>query len=63
MLVLTRKIGEMVNAKSENMWMNVRILGVKGNQVRLGFDAPLNVTIVREELLPLKEDKQEKSNA
>lgn len=48
MLVLTRKIGEKFLMGSD---MNIKILGVKGKQVRIGIEAPESVNIVREELL------------
>ncbi len=47
MLVLSRRVGETV-------WIGegvaVRVLGVKGNQVRLGIEAPEDVLILREEI-------------
>lgn len=47
MLVLSRKIGEsVVIGKS----IYCTVLGCKGNQVRLGFEAPDFVTIHREEV-------------
>lgn len=48
MLVLTRKIGERFLMGHD---MNIKILGVNGNQVRIGIEAPESVHIVREELL------------
>lgn len=48
MLVLTRKIGEKFLMGND---MNIKILGVKGKQVRIGIEAPESVNIVREELL------------
>ena len=47
MLILTRKIGETVMIGEE---VTVTVLGVKGNQVRLGINAPKNVTVHREEI-------------
>ena len=38
----------------------VTVLGVKGNQVRIGIAAPANITILREELVP---DQQSESEA
>lgn len=48
MLVLTRKSGESVLVGDD---VAVRVLGVKGNQVSLGFEAPREVRIYREEVL------------
>lgn len=47
MLVLTRRIGETVMINDD---IYITILGVKGNQVRLGFDAPHDVIIHRQEI-------------
>lgn len=47
MLILTRKIGETVMIGEE---VTVTVLGVKGNQVRLGINAPKDVTVHREEI-------------
>ncbi len=47
MLVLTRKSGEAINVGDE---ITVTVLEIRGNQVRLGIQAPLSVTIHRREL-------------
>ncbi|HZP41912.1 MAG TPA: carbon storage regulator CsrA [Candidatus Binatia bacterium] len=47
MLVLTRKLGEVIRVGDS---ITVRILEVKGNQVRLGVEAPADVRIYREEV-------------
>ena len=47
MLVLTRKLGEVIRIGSG---VTVRILEVKGNQVRLGLEAPPEIKIFREEI-------------
>ena len=47
MLILTRRVGESVKIK-ENI--TVTVLGMKGNQVRLGIDAPKSVSVFREEI-------------
>ncbi|MCY3852587.1 MAG: carbon storage regulator CsrA [Gammaproteobacteria bacterium] len=49
MLILTRKIGESLIIDDE---VTVTVMGMKGNQVRLGIDAPRNVRIYREEIFP-----------
>lgn len=48
MLVLSRKIGEEI-VIGDNV--RVRVLSIQGNQVRLGFVAPREIAITREELL------------
>lgn len=48
MLILTRKIGEMIRIGDE---VTVRVLAVRGAQVSLGFEAPSEVRIFREEVL------------
>ena len=50
MLVLTRRIGEALRIADDIL---VTIVDVKGNQVRLGIDAPADVTVLREELVQL----------
>jgi carbon storage regulator len=47
MLVLTRKSGEAINVGDE---ITVTVLEIKGNQVRLGIQAPLTIAIHRKEL-------------
>jgi carbon storage regulator len=47
MLILTRRIGETVIIGGE---VDVTVLGVKGNQVRLGVKAPRDVAVHREEI-------------
>lgn len=48
MLVLTRKVGEEIVIAGD---IRVTVLAIRGNQIRLGFQAPPNVSIYREELL------------
>ena len=47
MLILTRRVGETLMIGDE---VKVTVLGVKGNQVRIGVDAPRDVTVHREEI-------------
>ena len=47
MLILTRRIGETLMIGDE---VTVTVLGVKGNQVRLGVNAPKDVAVHREEI-------------
>jgi carbon storage regulator len=47
MLILTRRVGETVMIGHD---VTVTVLGVKGNQVRIGINAPKNVAVHREEI-------------
>lgn len=47
MLILTRRVNEVICIGKE---IKVAILGVKGNQVRIGVDAPKDVAVHREEI-------------
>ena len=47
MLILTRRVGESVVIGED---VTVTVLGVKGNQVRIGINAPKTVSVHREEI-------------
>ena len=47
MLILTRRIGETLMVGDD---VTVTVLGVKGNQVRIGVNAPKDVAVHREEI-------------
>ena len=47
MLILTRRIGETLKVGDD---VSVTVLGIKGSQVRLGINAPKDVSVHREEV-------------
>jgi carbon storage regulator len=47
MLILTRRVGETVMIGDD---VTITVLGVKGNQVRVGINAPKHVAVHREEI-------------
>jgi len=63
MLILTRRVGETLVIGDD---VNVTVLGVRGNQVRLGVDAPKEVAVHREEIyqrIQNEGDKNDSSNS
>lgn len=59
MLILTRRVGETLMVGDE---VTVTVLGVKGNQVRIGVNAPKEVAVHREEIYQrIQREKQGES--
>ncbi len=60
MLILTRRVGESVVIGDD---VDVTVLGVKGNQVRLGVKAPREISVHREEIYQRIRRENEKGGA
>ena len=59
MLILTRRVGETLVIGDD---VTVTVLGVRGNQVRLGVNAPIDIAVHREEIYQRIQNEKDASN-
>ena len=60
MLILTRRVGETLVIGDD---VTITVLGVRGNQVRVGVNAPKDVAVHREEIYQLIQDEKTDENS
>ena len=60
MLILTRRVGEKIIIGDN---VTIALLGIKGNQARLGIEAPKDITVHREEIYQLIQNQKQQINA
>ncbi len=59
MLILTRRVGETLMVGDE---VSITVLGVKGNQVRIGVNAPKHIAVHREEIYQRIQDEKKQGS-
>jgi carbon storage regulator len=60
MLILTRRVGETIKIGES---VDVTVLGIKGNQVRVGINAPKSIAVHREEIFRRIEAEKRAGNS
>lgn len=59
MLILTRRVGETLVIGDD---VTITVLGVRGNQVRVGVNAPKDVGVHREEIYQRIQDEKDRKS-
>lgn len=60
MLILSRKIGEVITINDN---ITVTVMGVHGDEVKLGIDAPKNIKVFRKEMLDSIKSENENASS
>ncbi len=58
MLILTRKLGEVISIGDD---ITIKVVSIKGRQVKLGIDAPMSMQVHRGEIYEMIKDENKKA--